>query len=139
MKARARVSRRRSLGMVSDQGNGSVGMTEAPRETAWARGEGPPIWLGEYSRPPTATQGGPSRPAGKRTWAVELAGAMGDDDAARRRNCRQPHEGSAMPAPAPAPPPSDRNLLFAVLAVQAGLVSRDRLFAAMQTWTLDKT
>ncbi len=35
--------------------------------------------------------------------------------------------------------PSDRNLLFGVLALQMDFIKRDALIAAMHTWVLDKT
>ena len=34
---------------------------------------------------------------------------------------------------------ADRNLLFGVLAVQMGFITRDQLVAAMNAWTRDKT
>src|SRR5262249_44461808 len=39
----------------------------------------------------------------------------------------------AMPSPS-----ADRNLLFGVLAVQMDFVSRERLFAAMNAWVVQK-
>jgi hypothetical protein len=34
--------------------------------------------------------------------------------------------------------PSDRNLLFGILALQMDFISRDALIAAMNAWVLDK-
>jgi hypothetical protein len=36
-------------------------------------------------------------------------------------------------------PSADRNLLFGILALQMGFLSRDALVAAMNAWVLDKT
>jgi serine/threonine-protein kinase len=46
-------------------------------------------------------------------------------------------EEAAMSADTPARP-SDRNLLFGILALQMDFVSRDQLIAAMHAWVLDK-
>jgi serine/threonine-protein kinase len=44
-----------------------------------------------------------------------------------------------MPASTPNRPSADRNLLFGILALQAGLIRQDALISAMSAWTLVKS
>jgi serine/threonine protein kinase/Flp pilus assembly protein TadD len=47
-------------------------------------------------------------------------------------------EERAMPDHHPGGPAADRNLLFGILALQADLIDRDALIAAMNAWTVNK-
>src|SRR4051812_7056927 len=43
-----------------------------------------------------------------------------------------------MSSPTPSWPASDLNMLFGILALQVGFISRDNLIRAMTAWVLDK-
>src|SRR5262249_51547951 len=55
-----------------------------------------------------------------------------------RRSRPRPRE-AAMPEVHPSCSDADRNLLFALLALQMEFVSKERLVGAMQDWMLDRT
>jgi serine/threonine protein kinase len=51
----------------------------------------------------------------------------------------KPGSGGARGPRQPISPSTDRNLLFAVMALQQGLVSRDAIIAAMNSWLVEKS